>query len=254
MSVIEWETVSSPAGATVGGRIAMKLRAMVLAHEASRDRSQQSAEMILGPSQIGDPCARCLARYVLGRPVTRAFDDPWCRYIGTAVHDYLSQAADLTNATAAVVGLPAPYLIEHRVHPDDDLMPRGGHLDLYDHAERTIIDHKVVGPAPHKRYRNAGPGPQYRRQAHVYGWGLTLAGYPVEHVAVAFWLRGGRLSDLHVWTEPYSEDVVEEALSRFAAIRDLARQLGPAVLPMLPADPECYECEGRPVSPEELVP
>jgi hypothetical protein len=230
----------------LGDRIADDLRDMIRAYEDSRERSVQTH---IGPSQIGNPCTRCLARHVLGITVTRDFDDPWCAIIGTAVHAWLDEAAVHWNVSRDT----ARWFPEQRVQPDIDLLPSGGRADLYDSELFTVIDHKVVGAAPQKSFKANGPGPAYRRQGHLYGLGYTLAGHRVDHVAIAFHLRGGRLSDLYVWTEPYDEAIAREALARFQIIRGQALALGPAILPNLPADPDCWDCGGKDVTGEELA-
>lgn len=243
MSAAVWDDLTEP----LGERIAALLRQMADDYENSRDRSKQTA---IGPSGLGKPCTRCLAREVLGCPVTRTFDDPWCRIIGTAVHAWLDEASVHANVKAN----RADWYAEMKVYPDDELLPKGGNADLYHVPTATVIDHKIVGAARLKHYRAQGPGPQYRRQAHLYGAGFAKLGKPVGNVAVAFWNRGGRLRDLYVWTEAYDPAIAAEALARFRTIRDLALSTGKAVLPLLPADPDCWDCEGRDVTPEELLP
>ncbi len=238
-----WDTV----GNALGERLAEDLRDLVRAHEAAAERSHQQH---LGPSQIGDPCTRCLARAVLGVPVRRQFDDPWCRIIGTAVHAWLEDAAiEDCQGRDDVRWLP-----ETKVQPDPDLLPSGGRCDLYDAATRTVIDHKVIGTARLRHFRASGPGIGYRRQAHLYGLGYVNAGRAVDNVAVAFWQRGGRLSDLHVWTEPYDPSVAEQALTRFRTVRDLALATGEAILPMLPAHADCFACGGEEPTPTSQTP
>lgn len=222
------------------------LRDLARAYEDSRDRSQQTA---VGPSGIGNPCTRCLARQVLGLTVTRDFDDPWCRIIGTAVHAWLADAAEHSNATAGEQW----YQTETRVHPHPDVMPKGGNADLYDVLHKTVIDHKIVGVKQLQKYKLNGPGAQYRIQAHVYGLGFRRTGAAVEHVAVAFWQRGGRLSDLYVWTEPFDAQIALDAINRYRTIADQAKAIGPAILPHLPAHPDCWDCGGKDVTPEELA-
>lgn len=233
-----WDTFTDP----LGEQVADELRAMVRAFEAGRERTTQRA---IGPSEIGKPCARCLGRYVLDMTVERDFDDPWCRIIGTATHAWLDEAA----VDACKRAGEAIYLSEMRVYPEPEreVLTKGGNLDLYMVGRRTAVDHKIVGASRLKHYRHNGPGMQYRYQGHLYGAGLINAGWPVEHVAVAFWNRGGRLRDLYVWTEPYDEAIAREAIDRFKTIRDLALASGPAILAHLPADPECWDCGGRPV-------
>lgn len=235
---------------SLGVLLADEMRDVARKAEAGRERSQQRA---LGPSGIGKPCVRCLARHVLGRPVVRQFDDPWLRIIGVAVHSWLEEA-ELEATKRAGVNL---YLQEMRVYPDgpnSELLPKGGNLDLYVISRKTVVDHKTTSLEKLRAYRLNGPGQQYRYQGHLYGRGLRLMGVDVEHVAIAFWPRGGRLSDLWVWTEPYSEQVAVEALDRYRTIRDLALTNGPSILPHLPADESCFDCGGADCTPEELLP
>lgn len=222
------------------------LRDMARVFEDSRDRTKQTH---VGPSGIGKPCTRCLAREVLGMAITRDFDDPWCRIIGTAVHAWLADAAEHFNTIAP----EETYKTETRVQPHPDVMPRGGSADLYDTVHKAVIDHKIVGAEALRKYKLNGPGQQYRVQAHVYGLGFHRLGKPVEHVAVAFWQRGGRLSDLYVWTEPFDAQIALDAIDRYRTIADQAAAIGPAILPHLPADPSCWDCGGKDVTPEELA-
>lgn len=239
-----WDEIADP----LGKRIADDLRTIVRRYEAGAERSQQRH---LGPSQIGNPCTRCLARHCLGMELVRDFDDPWCRIIGTSVHQWLEEAAAFDNVH--VIRDTARWKAELRVHPHPDLLPSGGKCDLYDADTYTAIDHKVVGSEPLRKYKLNGPGQQYRVQAHLYGLGLHRTGARVENVAVAFWLRGGRLSDLHVWTEPWEVDIAMTALQRYRTIRDQAHSVGPQIIPLLPADPACWDCGGKDVSAEELA-
>jgi hypothetical protein len=237
-----WDDLAEP----LGEQVAAELREMARLFELGRPRTQQRA---IGPSEVGKPCARCLARSVLGRPVVRAFDDPWCRIIGTATHAWLDEAA-VDACKRANRGI---YVSENRVHPDPELLTKGGNADLYMVDRRMVVDHKIVSAERLKHYRHNGPGAQYRYQGHLYGLGYANAGWPVDHVAVAFWNRGGRLKDLYVWTEAYDPAIAHEALERFRSIRDLALAAGVAILPHLPADPDCWDCSGLPVDPSELT-
>jgi hypothetical protein len=227
-------------------QIAGEQRDLVRAYEDARPRSLQQA---IGPSGIGSPCSRCLAREVLGCPVEGDFDDPWMRIVGTATHAWLAEARLHRNKQLN----RGRYHLETRVMPDgpdSELLPSGGDLDFYDADTYTVVDDKVVGLPKIKKVREHGPGDQYRRQIHLYGRGLALAGYRVDNVAIAFWNRNGFLHDLYVWVEPYDEAVALEALDRYRTIRDLATTHGVAILPHLPADADCWDCKGRPMTEE----
>lgn len=237
MSQAVWDEISGGLGA----RIADDLKAMVRRYEAQDDRSQQTD---LGPSQIGNPCTYHLALDILGLTET-GYDDPWCRILGTAGHGWLEEAAAYDNNTTG------RWLHEIRVHPHPELLPSGGKCDLYEQRDwYTVIDHKIVGAPSLAKYKANGPGKQYRTQAHLYGKGYTAEGKRVDHVAIAFWLRGGRLDDLYVWTEPYDPWIADEALERYRILRDLVTAGGPAVLPSLPRDPECWDCRRNPAPPQ----
>lgn len=229
----------------LGDRLADDLRDMVRQHDRHADRSQQTD---IGPSEVGNPCTRCLARRALGMSITGEFSDPWCAVIGTAVHAWLDEAAEAWN----VRNNRGRLIAENRVQPHPDILPSGGKCDLYDDDTHTVIDHKIVGLQALQKYRLNGPGLQYRRQAHIYGLGYARTGNPVEHVAIAFWHRGGRLGDLYVWTEPYDQQIALDALFRWREIREQALAIGPAILPLLPADPDCWDCGGQDVTADEL--
>jgi hypothetical protein len=231
-----WDEV----GGGLGAAIEAELRAVALAYENQLERTVQT---VIGPSGIGNPCSRCLGRQILGpeHEVRREFEDPWCAIVGTAVHAWLDEACEYANITRG----GTTYLTEQRVQPCPELLPKGGNADLYIIPRATVIDHKVVGVSPLRKYRLNGPGHQYRVQAHTYGLGYVLAGRPVEHVGIAFWPRGGRLSELYVWTEPFDVQIAAQGLERFRAIKVLVEAGGPAVLPMLDNDPDCWDCEGK---------
>lgn len=236
-----WDELAEPLGDT----IAAELRAMVVAFDASRERTLQDT---IGPSGIGSPCSRCLARGVLGCPIERGYDfGLWARFLGIAGHALLAEAALHHNIVAG----RGRYVIESKVYPDNDLMPKGGESDLFDEDRFVVVDHKIVNPDKLKKYREANdPGIRYKRQAHVYGRGFKERGKRVDHVAVAFWPRGSTVKQLWVWTEPYDEAVVDEALERYRTIRALALSLGVSVLPQLPADESCFDCGGAPMTEE----
>jgi hypothetical protein len=225
-----WDDIGNPHA----DRLADRLREMARRAAAGAPRSQQRQ---LGPSEIGDPCTRCLAEKILGVYEESPFNDPWCAVIGSSVHKWLELAALFENRYHDATWCP-----ETRVLPDNDLLPKGGIADLYDDTDYTVTDHKIVGSPQQKKYKANGPGVRYRRQGHIYGLGFSNAGLRVDHVAIAFWVRGGRLSDLHVWSEPYSADYAHEALDRYRTLRELCAAGGTAILANLPSDPDCYTC------------
>lgn len=199
----------------------------------------RSAQVRLGPSEIGCPCSRRLAYKLAGTPVVNAGGAAWRPQVGVAVHDWLAGIFAARNATD---GLPR-YLVEFKVEAGqigDDVL--AGHCDLYDRASATVVDWKVVGPASLKKYRQARhPGEQYRVQAHTYGKGWLGRGMTPAHVAIVFLPSAGELSDAYTWVEPFSEAVADAAIARASSIaRLVAAGVAPGALPT--ADAFCAYC------------
>lgn len=208
------------------------LKQLVREHEASRPRSLQKR---IGPSDAGTPCGRRLMYKLLGVEPVNTDSDPWAAIVGTAVHEWLRQAAEAENARLG----RERYLTEVRVTLPGYM---SGSADLVDLDTGTLIDHKVVGAAALKRAKTGDVSAQYRTQVHIYGLGLQLAGYDISHVAVAYWSRSGALKDALYWTEPLNHDLVETALRRLDALKELT-SLGTAALPLVPtADAFCLYC------------
>ena len=206
------------------------LTSAVEAYESQTDRSMQRA---LGPSEIGDPCVRKLAHKLAGTRVHNPDGDPWKRFMGTAGH---ARLADVYEWDARRSHTPA-WLAERRVTVGDSGL--SGTADLF--ADGTVIDHKIVGSGPQRKYRTLGPGDQYRKQVHLYGRGFERDGHEVRRVAIAFWLRDGALRDLYVWSEPYDRAVADAALHRVDQITEMVRvgafDVHPERFALLPSAP-----------------
>jgi hypothetical protein len=201
-------------------------------HESSRPRSLQ---VQLGPSEVGTACARRLAYKLLQVELVNDGGDPWARILGTAAHAWLDDAFAEENVRTG----DRRWITSVRVEITGYL---GGTIDLYDAAFRRVIDHKVVGATTLRSAVKEGPSEQYRTQCHLYAFGLINAGYPVEEIGIMYWPRTGYLKDAHLWTAPYDEAVVEQALRKIDALRDLV-QVGTRVLPLIPTgEAHCLYC------------
>lgn len=217
--------------------VKQQLTAVIKDAAANAPRSRQTA---IGPSEVGQDCARRLAYKLLDWPTANPDGDPWPSVVGTATHAWLGDAFE-------AAGQPGRYLVEKRLAIAPPLLP-GGSCDLYDTWTETVIDHKVVGQSSMSRYKREGPRRQYRVQLHVYGLGWELAGRAPRNVALAFYPRGGLLSGLWVWTEPYDRQIALDAIARLHNIRQLAISLDPEAHPerwaLIPAtaDHGCTYC------------
>lgn len=201
----------------------------------------RSLQRRIGPSEVGQECPRRIAYTLLDIGPFNPFSDvPWLPTIGTAVHAWLEEKfTDANDKTSE-----PRWLLEMRVSVGEiDGVEITGSADVYDRVTATVIDWKVVGATPLKKYRSKGPGQQYRCQGHLYGRGFVRRGLPVDRVMVVFLPRNGELSDLHVWSEEYRPDVAEWALQRANGIAVGAKALGTGVLEHLePVEAFCRRC------------
>lgn len=208
-------------------------------YEASRPRSLQLA---VGPSQVGTPCARELAYQVAKVDIARNIHDPWPSIVGTATHAWLADAMEYANAEALKRGAPQPWHIERKV---DVGLGLKGSCDAFHEPKKTVIDWKILGETQHRKYVSEGPSDGYRVQAHCYGLGYVRAGFQVERVAIGFFGRAKKLSDLYVWSEPFDMAVALRALKRLQTVQQL---IGAGVEPQrIPATPggQCYFCSWK---------
>lgn len=220
------------------GQLASRVIETVKLAAATAPRSLQAE---VGPSELGTPCKRRLGYKALDwDPKPNADTDPWAATIGTATHAWMADTYQQENTRLG----RQRYLIESRVY-----LPGGisGCSDLYDRDEHLNNDWKVTGLDRLVKYRKNGPGDQYRVQAHLYAFGMQLAGETPQDVAITFLPRGGRISDLHVWSEAYQPAIAVKALQRYQAIREFHVTVNPEQHPgrwaLLPtADAFCTYC------------
>jgi hypothetical protein len=203
---------SIPAPPSGTAALAEDIRGVVIDAARRAPRSQQTA---LGPSEIGEACARKLSYKLMAHTEYNAGSDPWPSIVGTAVHAWLADAFLAVNERLGRIR----YLVEQRLTIRDGLT---GTCDLYDVDRGMVIDHKVPGTTSMTKTKKDGPSPTYRAQAHLYGLGYARLGLPVRDVALALYPRGGMLSGLWIWSQPYDETVALQALARHDAILEAA--------------------------------
>jgi hypothetical protein len=141
------------------------------------------------------------------------------------------------------------WITETRVTPHPD---HPGTADLYDAKERTVVDHKFLGPGSMDKVRSKdGPPRHYVVQLLLYGRGYRLAGLPVDRVVLAAYPRtAASLDGLYVWERPYTpadDTLLDEvfAQTEYRKKWALALVTGQAQLMDVPAatdDQECYFC------------
>lgn len=206
---------------------------VIKAHSANAPRSLQTK---VGPSEMGQTCARRTGHRILGTPPVNTGGDGWLPTIGTAVHAWLADAFTAENARLG----RTRYYVETRVPIDDDLTIHGS-CDLFDDDEQKVNDWKIVGKTTLDKARRGEVRPAYRAQAHLYGRGFTVLGQQIRTVSITYLPRNGPLTDTVVWSEPYDQAYADQVLERFTNIESLTRQLGAAILPAAPSR-DCLYC------------
>jgi hypothetical protein len=221
------------------------LKAMLKQHAYSHERH---AQIELGPSQVGHPCARnIVSGLVSGKEeaINPQFD-PLPSYIGVASHAAMEEAAKLDNYKRLERQEPGRWLPERKVKVAEGL---SGTADLYDLKTNTVIDYKFPGTTKMTEYRKLlaeGKPPSiiYHVQAHLYGKGYRNEGYPVKRVGIWLLPRSGLLSTSRLWLEDYSEDLVQQQISRLHDLillsYDMDLENHPERLAMIPITP--YQC------------
>lgn len=210
------------------------------------ERHPRSLQTAIGPSEIGQPCARRLGYQMLGQPERPNQTPNWKATVGTAMHTWLEGVLDddnLTYAAKAGKGQERWY-VETRVDVGEiDGETITGSCDVFDRVTGTVVDWKTTGPTQLKKYSRKGPGQQYRTQAHLYGRGWQRRGMTVRHVMIVFLPRNGELHEAYVWHEPYDEQVAIDGLQRATGIAVAAKALGHDALAQLPtAEAYCRLC------------
>ncbi|MEO3851725.1 hypothetical protein ABGB09_29555 [Streptomyces sp. B8F3] len=223
-----------------GQALAERLAQFIVDADAGSARSLQKC---IGPSEVGEPCERRLSYRMLDWPQPNLGRDPIAAVIGTGFHMWMAEQFQARNTGDR-------YKTEQRVVVRTGYTEHAtlsGSADLYDRLLGCNLDWKLVGSTSLDRYRRQGPGEKYRIQAHLYGLGQENAGEQVDRVAVVFVARWHQLK-IHVWSEPYQQQIALDALARLDRIQQRLMDLDPEAHPQrwgqIPADPaaSCRFC------------
>ena len=192
----------------------------------------RNTQRLIGPSEIGVPCARRLGYKWAGVPEVNEQGVAWKPYVGTAMH---AQLAEVFGSSEELRGR---FRVEQPVKVGTvDGVEIAGTCDLFDVAAGAVWDWKFTTKNKIARdYKPNGPGDQYRVQAHLYGQGYVNAGFEVRSVGVVFFTRDGDFSDRYIWHEPFDPDLASGALERMSAVADGISVLGVKALELLPTE------------------
>ena len=229
-------------GTLTAQNVAAIVREQVI--ETITQESERDKQRRIGPSDLGDSCAYCLASKMLGIIAPRSFSIyPW---LGTAVHLWMEeQERDnplvKTEQRVEVGEVPGYGKIT-------------GTMDRYGYDYDIVGDYKLLGTKKIKGFKKGyvlNPDGtvtihderlwQYYVQINSYAKGAENAGHPVKWVSLILIPRdgSGSINDLEVIAFPYNPDVVNEALARAGLIYEYASRHG---VDSLESDPSCYAC------------
>lgn len=177
----------------------------------------RSAQVHMGPSEIGASCDRRIAMSLMGIPPVNYTGDGLAAWVGTQSHRGMAEIYEHAN------GNSGRFAVETRLNFPSKLVPKGT-ADLLDRKLRVIIDWKWMGYWSLKKLIESGPSETYQVQAHVYAYGAIVRGEKVDRVAIVGMPRqGSSLDEMFVWSAPYDKAIAEAALKRVEDINDRIR-------------------------------
>jgi hypothetical protein len=178
----------------------------------------RSAQVHLGPSEIGTPCDRRLAMGLLKvRPVNPG-GDGFAAWLGTQGHRGMADIYEWAD------GGSGRFAVETPLNFPSKQVPRGTG-DLLDRRLRCFVDWKFMGTWALKALSTKGPSETYRVQLHTYAYGAAQRGEKVDWIAlVGLPRQGSSLKEKYVWSEPYDKSVAVSALARVKRIAEDIRE------------------------------
>jgi len=205
--------------------------------------SARDGQKSIGPSEIGDPCGRCL-----GRALCRKYPELWWEpvepdpdrfgvktWMGTAAHEKLERDV---RGYSEVLG----QVVKEITLPIHDLPGYGmitGHCDLL--AGDIILDYKTRDLEDIRALKLSGRPPQKELvQTNLYGHGARMRGITPEALCLFYIPRDSNHPEdiFPAFLEP-SEAVVERALERLEKVWEVVRNGDGGTLKKHDA---CYVC------------
>lgn len=188
--------------------IAARVKELFYAYDNRRSADNRSAQVTMGPSEMGTPCDRRLALSLMRMPPVNPGGDGWAAFVGTCIHEGLEQMFVWADAGTG------RFAVEQRLEFGHPIVPKGT-ADLLDRVLLMVLDHKCQGRWSRNKLKTSGLSPTYQVQAHVYAHGMRLRGEKIEKVAIISWPRDeATLDDLYVHVEDYNPGIVKKAFER----------------------------------------
>lgn len=176
-------------------------------YDAQRDRSLQ---VDIGPSSLGG-CRRRVWHELKQSPKINNTES-----LGAILGSFIHSGMEKVMTRLDPFG--DNYLVEIEIEHDG----LRGHCDLFIKDLGLVVDFKTTTKSG-LRYLNDR---QKLWQVHTYGYLLSKNGYQVNEVALVGIPRDGKMADIRVVQEPYSELIALEALEWLKEIKDVVATNG----------------------------
>jgi hypothetical protein len=211
-----------------------------LVTDTIRKASARDKQKLLGPSDLGDPCDKCLAQKFEDSMSEAPFkrdnerDFSLKAWTGTAVHEKLERDF--------VLG-PDEVRLE-KSFPIWELEGYGvikGHVDGYWERIATLWDHKTVDMVKLKRIKATGRVPMgHVNQQMLYCLGIKRAGLPIKLSTIVYIPRDNNdVRNVHVMGAEFDEDY---ALTVVARAERIYQQVCSAGAVGFESDDDCFPC------------
>lgn len=200
--------------------------------------SKRDLQVKIGPSNLGDPCDRCLGFALSGMlpDGPRAPKEPFnlMSWTGTACH----QRWERDVSAERWAGIKQETKVHCGTIKGYGLV--SGSADLYSKPHRTLFDMKNKNKAAIKYWMANGIAQMVRVQIQTYGRGIERAGLPIEEVGIFAVPRDSMsINDVWVYTEPYDPSVSKNAFKRAEKIW---KEVQAGRFELLKTHPDCYKC------------
>ena len=174
-----------------------------------RPRSQQVS---IGPSSLGG-CSRRVFHELQEAPTSNPETLRLAAVMGTAIHGAIEAAFRRLD----------PWHERYMLEVEVEHNGMQGHLDLYDKAEKRVVDWKTKTL---KGLNYLGAKSEWW-QVQVYGYLMVSNGFPVETVTLVGIARDGQESDIVEMDRPYDEAAALEALAWLEDVKSLTEVPNP---------------------------
>lgn len=186
------------------------------------NKHERSAQMEIGPSGAGG----CETKIAFGLAYGAASDGDggWASAKGTRMHLWFEET--FSKSERLMPDGTQRFLTEMKLESSAPGLISGGTVDLYDRLYQRVIDHKAPGDFTMEKVRSGHYSEGYYIQSMIYGYHLSLMGFPVMTTSLMFWpmsgdqLWGDRKGAVFAYWD-YDEQVAIDAINNVRRIKTI---------------------------------